>query len=97
MKIEKQVELYDLFLSAINSENSDYILRNLSKIYTKILEEIGDTKEKILIPYSFIRDNIDLVSLEIIDIKTFKKRIESYKNEVCCDNSQEYEREIPLF
>ena len=91
MGIEKQVELYDLFLSAINSENSDYILRNLSKIYTKII------KEEILIPYSFIRDNIDLVSLEIIDIETFKKRIESYKNEVYCNNLQEYEREIPLF
>ena len=45
--IEKQLELYELFLSAKFSDNTDYIQEQLNKMYSIILENnigLGDTK-----------------------------------------------------
>lgn len=40
MTIEKKVELYDLFLSACGSDNTDYIAEQLRQIYEKLKERI---------------------------------------------------------
>ena len=42
MTIEEQVELYDLFLSAIRSENLDYIEEKLRQIYNIMLDRINN-------------------------------------------------------
>ncbi|MCI6457272.1 MAG: hypothetical protein MSA56_06180 [Clostridium sp.] len=43
--IEKQIRLYELLLCAINSDNTDYIKDQLSRIYTMIYSNnIDDTE-----------------------------------------------------
>lgn len=43
--IEKQERLYELFLKAINSDNTDYIKEQLSRLYTMIYSNnIGITE-----------------------------------------------------
>lgn len=43
--IEKQMRLYELFLSAIYSDNTDYIKEQLSRIYTMIYSNNIDSTE----------------------------------------------------
>lgn len=43
--IEKQTRLYELFLSAMYSDNTDYIKEQLSKIYTMIYSNNIDETE----------------------------------------------------
>lgn len=58
MSIERMTMLYEKFISAMYSENLDYILKQLSIIYTELASDIvgKEIEKEFLIPYSHIND-----------------------------------------
>lgn len=65
--IEKQLELYELFLSAKGSDNTDYIKEQLDKMYSSIVENnigLGDAKMNFTMIYDTKNKTINGLSRE---------------------------------
>lgn len=88
--VEKQLELYELFLSAKGSDNTDYIREQLDKMYSSIVENnigLGDVKMDFTMIYNTKNKTINGLSKEeyeflIMSIINYQKGDKKFREDL---------------